>query len=775
MKKQLSIVALLILLNCLGIMGQKLSYSPAYPDLIEITYPDGSKLKTRLYGDEFIHFMQTLDGYTIIQNKDGYYEYAILSSDKSYLINSGIKANNLENRTNVENTFLSNTDKNIQRYLVGKKEVSLSELSKEGVAMRSIPITGTINNLVILIDFTDRAFIHQQVSFNNLMNQENYLGIGSYRDYYLDNSFDQLTINSTIVGWFHAANSMETYGANDIYGNDINPRLLVQEAIDAAENAGLDFSQFDNDDDGKVDAVTVIHAGYGEEAGAGSNTIWSHRWNLGSYKRTYDGVEINEYTIVPELFGNLGNMITSIGVICHEFGHILGLPDLYDTDGGSEGVGEWDLMGSGSWNNLGRTPSNLSAWCKVFLGWQTPQVISSPTKHDLLNSSQNNISYRINTPHSNEYFLLENRQSIGFDAALPGTGLCVWHINTNKTTSSHISANDVNADENLKGVDLEEADGNNDLDNQTNRGDDGDLFPGAECNQTFNDNSNPNSRTYSPVVNTSKPITQIIEDNNIISFNYRGYGPILGANVVCTSGSTFTITNMPPGTTVNWTRSSNLSYVSGQGTDNYTVKAYSSASGTGWVQAAISGNCGNVTIRYNIDWVGKPSPSIIGLSELECGFPVWYFINSESIHWGDFYWSTDYMLRIIGTTTGHKAKIEGLEEGYGQIFCEVTNTCGSAENRLVVWIECWGFKMSPNPADDYFELIIEKDETKLTESKYPDLYEVSIYNSTKVLVYQKTTKEPTLRINTRNLVNGTYYVNITLGEKTKVKQLVVNH
>ena len=83
--------------------------------------------------------------------------------------------------------------------------------------------------------------------------------------------------------------------------------------------------------------------------------------------------------------------------------------------------------------------------------------------------------------------------------------------------------------------------------------------------------------------------------------------------------------------------------------------------------------------------------------------------------------------------------------------------------------------MSPNPADDYFELTIEKDETKLTESKYPDLYEVSIYNSTKVLVYQKTTKEPTLRINTQNLVDGTYYVNITLGEKTKVKQLIVSH
>lgn len=229
-------------------------------------------------------------------------------------------------------------------------------------------------------------------------------------------------------------------------------------------------------------------------------------------------------------------------------------------------------------------------------------MISSPAKHDLLNASRNNTSYRINTPHTNEYFLLENRQNIGFDAALPGTGLCIWHINTNKTSTSHISANDVNADEDMKGVDLEEADGNNDLDNQTNRGDDGDLFPGSECNQTFNDNSNPNSRTYSPIINTSKPISQIIEDDNTISFNYFGYGPILGSDLVCTSNSTFTITNRPSGTTVTWTKSSNLQYVSGQGTNSYIVKAASSSTyGSGWVQATIYGN---VTIREYV-WVGK--------------------------------------------------------------------------------------------------------------------------------------------------------------------------
>jgi len=585
---------------------------------------------------------------------------------------------------------------------------------------------------------------------------------------------------------------METYGANDIYGNDVNPRLLVQEAIDAAENAGLDFSQFDNDDDGKVDAVTVIHAGYGEEAGAGSNTIWSHRWNLGSYSRTYDGVEINEYTIVPELFGNIGTMITSIGVICHEFGHILGLPDLYDTDGGSEGVGEWDLMGSGNWNNLGRTPSNLSAWCKAFIGWQTPQVISSPTKHDLLNASQNNTTYRINTLHSNEYFLLENRQSIGFDAALPGTGLCIWHINTNKTTSSHISANDVNADEDLKGVDLEEADGNNDLDNQTNRGDDGDLFPGAECNQTFNDNSNPNSRTYSPVVNTSKPITQIIEDDNIISFNYSGYGPILGPNLVCTSGSTFTITNRPPGTTVNWEKSNNLSYVSGgQGTNSYTVKAVSSSTyGWGWVEATIDCNCGDVTVRKDF-WVGKFEATFVTGQAAVCPNSLYVYTaqvpignpSSYSYQWiypSGWYNNSQWDNNILLQTPQYNMT-------YGTVRVKTTNACGtSGYSGITVYpgYNCGGYYMAaPNPSSSYVDIdIITEMLTSMAESYNNDI-SLSVYNKMGIVVLNSNVESLPYRIDTSELPNGEYVVKIITRKKGGTEKdqrfeslkIIVNH
>ncbi|MBA7534629.1 hypothetical protein ES705_26878 [subsurface metagenome] len=248
---------------------------------------------------------------------------------------------------------------------------------------------------------------------------------------------------------------------------------------------------------------------------------------------------------------------------------------------------------------------------------------------------------------------------------------------------------------------------------------------------------------------------------------------VSGPDIVCTSNSTFTLHNRPPGTTVNWTKSSNLSYVSGQSTDNYTVKATPSAAGPGWVQATITTDCGDATIRENIFWVGKPAqPTILGPDEVTCYFPEWYFINSESIQWGDFQWSTDYALRIIGTTTGHKALIEGLEEGYGQIFCEVTNTCGSTENRLVVWIDCWRFRMSPNPADDYVEISI--DESKLAENKI-DVYEVRIYNVMNKMVYNVKTSKPTLQINTRQFINGVYYVHFIFNGKLQVEQLVISH
>jgi len=250
------------------------------------------------------------------------------------------------------------------------------------------------------------------------------------------------------------------------------------------------------------------------------------------------------------------------------------------------------------------------------------------------------------------------------------------------------------------------------------------------------------------------------------------YGPITGPDPVCISNSTFTLTNYPSGSTVNWTKSSNLRYVNGQGSGNYTVKAYSSStSGAGWVKATVTNSGCDPIITQKSFWVGVPDPTIDGNEYPECFMREWYFLEPDD-KWGTYYWHTDYKLRVIGSPYGYKAQIEPLEEGNGQIFCDVTNACGTGYGRLVVYISCWGFKMSPNPADDYVEISIE--ESKLVENNI-DEYEVRIYNGMNIMVSQIKTRKPTLRINTRQFINGVYFVYFIFNGKLQVKQLVISH
>ena len=244
---------------------------------------------------------------------------------------------------------------------------------------RAFPTSGARGVLVLMIGYSDLAFDAGDTAefYEKLLNGENDEAL-SFRKYYRDMSGGRLDIEVTVVNTGSALNYIAYYGANDGEGYDVRPATLVGEAIDGADAGGLDFSRFDNDGDGEVDVVMVIHAGRGEESGADDDTIWSHAWDLdsgayfgdGSGARTCDGVTINEYTIQPECFLAPGD--STIGVFTHEFGHVLELPDLYDTTYATDGVGRWSLMAAGSWNgpgNDGSVPAPLLAWEKARLGW----------------------------------------------------------------------------------------------------------------------------------------------------------------------------------------------------------------------------------------------------------------------------------------------------------------------------------------------------------------------------------------------------------------------
>ncbi len=479
------------------------------PESVDIIQPDGTKLTIIGKGNIIISYTETTDGYTILRTKDGFYKYAISAKDGN-LVPANIIAHNINYRTFKERRFLQETDPHLRYTGLALENLRAATPSiKKPQYAAKFTTTGTHKVLAILIRYPDLSNTFSKNNFEDMMNQSNYNGTGSFRDYYLDNSFGQLTLNTDVFGWYDATHGYEYYGRQ--HGNN-RARELAAEALDAAEAAGVNFAEYDNDNDGVVDGVVFVHSGPGAEEGSRTQYIWSHRWVLsGSYERTFDGVKIRDYMFNPETRDGLTNpTMVGIGVFCHEFGHGLGLPDLYDTDGSSEGIGNWCLMAGGGWLNSEDTPACMSAWCKMQMGWLSPTILNTQGNFALPPASLNNVAYRVNTVNENEYFLIENRQQQGYDSYLPGHGLAIWHIDDNQYS---------NRDETHKLVDLEEADGLNHLDNHIGRGDSGDLYPGSSNNNFFNDSSNPDSRLYDNTI-SDVCIDNITESGTTASFNF---------------------------------------------------------------------------------------------------------------------------------------------------------------------------------------------------------------------------------------------------------------
>ncbi len=381
---------------------------------------------------------------------------------------------------------------------------------------------------MILAEFDDLAHNVAHNKFNNLMNQQDYNGTGSFRDYYLEASYNKLDITTTTTVWVKVPKEYAYYGKNDEEGDDTNPQEFIRDAVDAAEAQGVDFSQFDNDGDGYVDAVQVIHAGYGEEAGADDNTIWSHAWGLGtSWAVKYDGVWINRYVTFPELRNASGADITNIGVICHEFGHGLGLPDYYDTSDDGDYAGEaaglraWDIMASGSWNNGGATPAHHNAYSKSLLGWLALEEFDKNGEFSINNLASYPEAYIIHSKTENEFFVLENRQQKGFDSYIPYHGMLIYHVDKN---FQGWNDNNVNSDADHEGMDLLEAD-NSDVLNYYNDYY-SDPFPGNASVTVFGDNTFPGSLSWSGE-KSDIAINNISEKNNVISFDFRNTSVVL--------------------------------------------------------------------------------------------------------------------------------------------------------------------------------------------------------------------------------------------------------
>ena len=345
-------------------------------------------------------------------------------------------------------------------------------------------VTGTRKIASLAIEFTD---VTHTSSHGIPFLQNKITGTNSMKSYFQEVSYDNLTVEGTASGWYTAANDMAYYGKPEGGNHDSrNFYQLVAEAVRAAD-ATVDFSQYDTNNDRIIDGIALIHAGHDQATGGGDNTIWSKQSVYPGNLRV-DGVYLGYYFTVSEY--------SPVGVYVHEYGHMLGLPDLYDTDYTSTGVGLWDVMGSGAWNDWGRTPGHPSAWSKLYLGWIDPTVISNYVEGYRLPMMEGNSPevLKLPTVNSNEFFLIENRYQSGYDRFLPGSGALIWHIDTD-VINQWVHYNRVNNNEARKGVDLEEASGTQDLDVWGSN--DGDSYdPWRNDLVGFTPTSTPNSYLY---------------------------------------------------------------------------------------------------------------------------------------------------------------------------------------------------------------------------------------------------------------------------------------
>ena len=414
---------------------------PAKREWRTYTQPDGTSIELMLVGDEFCHYTINRDGQRVKQNPaTGFYEVAEETLTPELIKARRAKAQARRQRKDVGTT---------------------PNLAPRGV--------------VILVNFNDTKMkaAHTLAVFDELCNATNctvntYGGIKypSAAQYFADQSgntyrpifdvFGPVELDSSYV--YYGQNVDPTdYESDDKYATD----AVIEACIKANEQFDIDFTKYDSDNDGYVDFVYVIYAGKGAADGGSMNTIWPHNWSIQAqiyyasqypddiftnYERSdtrLDGVYLDNYAMSQELSGS---SLAGIGTLCHEFGHVMGLPDFYDTDYKTNykqylTPNEWDIMDGGSYNGGMHCPPNYSPWEKYFFGWLTPENLGNEAQHIVLtaNGQEGYKAYQINlsatqqeATEPGECFYLENRQQLGWDRYVPADGLLIWKVNFNE-------------------------------------------------------------------------------------------------------------------------------------------------------------------------------------------------------------------------------------------------------------------------------------------------------------------------------------------------------
>lgn len=447
-----------------------LAARPADPRPRVVTNPDGSEVTVRVHGNEFFHFMTDVSCSRILErDAKGFIADAVREGKKLDFSKSNIEMLRMEAEANFPTPGAPSSRSSMQK---------MATLDREGRS--NYPTIGKGNrSLVVLVEFQDVDFTVENPKeyFTRQLNEpgfSDYGGQGSALDYYLDASNGLYAPQFDVVGPVKV--SREAAYFKDMGSPTMS--LLITESLTSLHDSGeVDFSNYDLDDDGVIDTVFFYYAGYGS-ADSETETIWPHQYDfryLSSFGKPtlkLDGKSMGPYACANELKGwnpNTGKQpwkdgsepwVDGIGAFVHEYGHVLGLPDLYDTNY-TEGVfvetpGRWSVMCEGSYNFFGCVPPLLSAYEQWLCRWLEFTDAVDATHYDLvaLGNSTSPTAVKIGIPKNensddleSEYFVIEARDASKWDACFPESGLVIWRINysnnnwVNNTVNSKKSSN----------------------------------------------------------------------------------------------------------------------------------------------------------------------------------------------------------------------------------------------------------------------------------------------------------------------------------------------
>ena len=500
---------------------------PAHPQPAKVAQPNGDSLTVRLVGDEFFHYTTTQDGYTVLRDKDGWFTYATKQNGR--LVSTGITARDAKQRSASDIALLATLERHLtdQESIQAGKARRASRDTRIKKGRRAPEDWEGFRGLVILINYNDKQFQRSDANdfYNDMINTRGYSGYnstdrwgrtqfvsctGSMRDYFFDNSFGQFDPEFDVIGPVNVDYSCKQ-GGDESY-------MIFYSALNMIDDQ-VDFSQYDSDGDGEIDMIYFIVAGYSANySGNSQEYLWPHMSYLWG---EYDNTELGRYACSTEIYGwedyNMTDLL-GIGTMCHEFSHVMGILDLYDTDyGGSGGESnhpdEWEIMAGGGHFNYGRTPVGYSLYDRYAMGFASPTVIDQPGDYSLDYIGTSNKGFLLRTPQDKEIFLIENRQKNRWDEFIPGHGMIVARMDS--TNESVWMNNTINANPTHNYYELLRAG------ESTNGNSASDPFPGTANVTEITNYSNPNLLTWAGMPNDFF-IEDIAEDNDgLITFSVK--------------------------------------------------------------------------------------------------------------------------------------------------------------------------------------------------------------------------------------------------------------